>query len=644
MMSLNKAGQITGSPGCMPETSCNEPVHQPISSDEMSESPSEPSGAPAGGPAPVDPRVVGPLDLRIREAPTFIERQQAGRGGRPTEDAVTALPAGVVRELGLWTHKGPLLDVAVLSAMAYRYRLSRMPDTTWMRSVLEEEWVREDAELAATLDLQPGEVWVSRERVARDLRQRWAFADPRGDAFGLSTGSSSGSWKRFFENVRNAFRRLEDAGHIRRLRDVQRTGKQNATMGSVFTLDGTPVGERADRLYDLPAPRALVLHPEGPDAALAALLDGARDDDPVPAVDLVGAAMVGFAAHRRAGGAASVAALRAASPVVAAKEYNYSEVRSSLAGGQRVVQTDRWTRKQARLGPGDDQGPYAERHVSVGAWRKLHAGKGRDGRPCMAPWLVLDFDRGDDVEESLEAAQRAVRELLHLGVEPGALVCAYTGGRGFHVHVPTGAFGSPVFRNAGDGRAVLKAIVLALVDEHVDAAPLSPVHLVRAVGSGYYEPPEGMFEAEARVLPPTRFKQAIPTERFLTMTVAEAVAAGETFEATALPDPRGTRPVATFMSELAQAACPPLRYVAAQSSGKTYAVRAVEEGVPEGERNQAAFVMATYYFDQMAMTDREAWKALCDWNRKNRPPLDRGELARVLVNAEKTVYEKASRR
>ena len=603
--------------------------------------------------ADVDPAVIGELDFLLHPAKRFIASQQAGIGGRVTPDAASALPAGVVRELGLWTHRGPLLDLAVLSALTFRYRLSLMDDVTWMRAVLKEEWVREDPELPDLLDLRPGMVWVSRQRVAKDLRARWRFADPDGAVFGRAASPHHRPWTRFFENVRNAFARLEEAGHVRRLHDVQLHGKRKGSMGSVFTLDGTPVGDRlsdrvgdhAGALYDLAAPRALLLHPGGPDAALEALLAETGDDgggEPVPAVDLVGAAVVAFAAHRDHGGASSPSALREASPLVAVGPYDRSEVRRALAGGSREAQFRRWTNRQAKHGPGDDQGPYAERHVSVGAWRKGRAIQGRDEEPCTAPWLVLDFDRGGDVEEACESAQRAVVELLRLGVRPGDLVCAYTGGRGFHVHLPTGAFGSPLFRDAGAAKAVLRTLTLALVDEHVDGAVLSPLHLARAVGSGYHAPAEGTTEAAAAVLPPAGFKQRIPTERFVSMTVAEAVAAGGTYEPSTLPDPRGARPVGALVLEAVVATRPEPAYAVtgavAGRRGKTDAVRAVEGGVGRGERNAAAFVMATYLLDNEGMDVYEAHAALEAWNLKNRPPLGPSELARVLTNAEERVF------
>lgn len=573
---------------------------------------------------------------------TFIETQREGLGGRPTPDAASALPASVVREIGLWTHRSPRIDLAVLSALAYRYRLSRMDDTTWMREILKKTSVQSDPDLPELLDLQPGMVWVSQQRVAKDLRARWRFADPTGRAFGTTTDESR-EWKKFYENVRNAFNRLEKTGHIRRLRDVQLHGKIPASMGSVFTLDGTPTGEMADKLYNVPAPRALLLHPRGADVALNALLDGAGDDEAVPVVDLVGAALVAFAEHRGRGGKATPEALREASPLVAAGAFDYSEVRRAVAGDHKWAQFRRWTSRQAKKRRVSDEGPYAERHVSVGAWRKGVTGDDREYEPCAVPWLVLDFDqkskRGErDIEATFEAAQRVVKELVWMGVRPDDMLCAYTGGDGFHVHVPTGAFGTPLFRDASAAKAWLKTLVSELVDEELDPAVLSPLHLIRAVGSGYHAPPEGMPWAAAAVLPPARFKQRIPTERFLSMTVVEAVHAGETFTPTKLDDPRGVAPVVMLAQEAAVCAAPRFKYVPTGRGGKTDAVGEVEGGVEEGIRNWAAFVMATHYLDKEGMEAGQAHDALERWNLQNRPPLGISELARVMANAEEQVF------
>ena len=64
-------------------------------------------------------------------------------------------------------------------------------------------------------------------------------------------------------------------------------------------------------------------------------------------------------------------------------------------------------------------------------------------------------------------------------------------------------------------------------------------------------------------------------------------------------------------------------------------VRDIGEGVPEGSRNNAAFVMAKHLLDTMKLAECDALFALRAWNDLNKPPLPEVELTRVLESARK---------
>lgn len=570
----------------------------------------------------------------------FVLKQREGVGGVARPDACSALPAAVVRSIGLWTHKGPLLDLAVLSALLFRYRVSLYGDSTWSEKVLEQAWVQEDPKLPELLRLQPGEFWISRQRVALDLRRRWRFADPNQIAFGDGVMPQKGVWKQFFENVRNAFKRLEAQGHVIRLRDVQKSKKAQATMGSIFTLDGTPTGLFASSMPDLAAPGALLMHREAVDQALAIRLREAADDAPVAAVDLVGAACVAFAAHEAAGGRASVKAFQEASPALAVESYRWSETTYEITSPRRSADFLGWSARQARGRPHDGSLHHGERHLLVGAWAVRHLASHAEQRanlPCIVPWVVLDFDRGD-IDDAFDAAKRVVRELLRLGVQPQDIICAPTGGRGIHVHVPCGAFGTPLFRDSDSAKQVLGRIVEELVDEHVDTGVLGPTHLIRAVGSGYHR------ATSKRADTTPRFKQRVETTAFLTMSLPEIEAQTRRFVSTKLPDPRSVKPVDALIALASWHAVQRRITTTAPRSKKTASVAAVEAGVGAGERNRAAFLMATYYLDQLGMSDEEAEEALAAWNRLNHPPLGKREWTRVLRSAVRHIERKAAAR
>ena len=439
--------------------------------------------------------------------------------------------------------------------------------------------------------------------------------------------------------------RIIKRAYLRRLRTVQFEKQKPASMGSVFTMTGVPRPIDPTALRDLPAPASLQMHPGGPDAALAGLLDGAADDDQIEVVDLVGAALVLSDAFRQTpGGSASVKAYRAhADPLLGVRPYRAIESKRRLTGQVRPAVFPTWPRRQARHGPGDDVGADAERHVSVGVWR-VDGDRPQERRPderWVAPWVVLDFDRGEDREAALEAAQRAVRDLVRLGVRPDDLLCCPTGGRGVHVHIPCGALGTPLYRDAGAARSAMRRFVQATIDEEVDEAVLSPVHLVRAIGSGYYVAPAPSAPSSHAVAAPSSFKVRVPTQKFLEMRVYEMVARSETSEPSALPDPRRARPVPALAAEAVRASYRPERSAPSRGKGKTDAVREVEGGVGAGQRNAAAFVMAAFLLDQLALPEKEALGALLAWNLKNDPPLGEEELGGVLSKAVVAVNEKS---
>ncbi len=59
----------------------------------------------------------------------------------------------------------------------------------------------------------------------------------------------------------------------------------------------------------------------------------------------------------------------------------------------------------------------------------------------------------------------------------------------------------------------------------------------------------------------------------------------------------------------------------------------VLNGVPEGERNEAAIQLASWYRRRKKLDEQETKKKLSDWNTKNNPPLLREELQNIIENA-----------
>jgi len=57
------------------------------------------------------------------------------------------------------------------------------------------------------------------------------------------------------------------------------------------------------------------------------------------------------------------------------------------------------------------------------------------------------------------------------------------------------------------------------------------------------------------------------------------------------------------------------------------------KGVCEGERNEAAIRLASYFVNFKKLSKQKTWKKLLEWNQKNSPPLPNNELETVLKSA-----------
>ncbi len=175
------------------------------------------------------------------------------------------------------------------------------------------------------------------------------------------------------------------------------------------------------------------------------------------------------------------------------RAFTHAVTRSSLKARGRVSRYLDWMRRQAQ----DRQG---FRHVSVGAFRE-HEGDSEhaDRRACYVPFLVADIDvkTSVDARENLRLAycyaRLLVERLVALGCDSLRLVVSYTGGGGFHVRIPAGMLGNPLFRTGSDAKCIISRLfgritkgvegpvgsLTEFLDEHV----FSPNVLIRAVGS-----------------------------------------------------------------------------------------------------------------------------------------------------------------
>ncbi|WP_161969693.1 primase C-terminal domain-containing protein [Candidatus Methanodesulfokora washburnensis] len=67
-------------------------------------------------------------------------------------------------------------------------------------------------------------------------------------------------------------------------------------------------------------------------------------------------------------------------------------------------------------------------------------------------------------------------------------------------------------------------------------------------------------------------------------------------------------------------------------------IRKMLEGTTEGNRNEYAIRLSSYFLNFRKLDEERAWKYIKEWNEKNRPPLDRKELKRTFESAKKGGY------
>ncbi|HEX9953464.1 MAG TPA: hypothetical protein VGB53_16970 [Rubricoccaceae bacterium] len=337
----------------------------------------------------------------------------------------------------------------------------------------------------------------------------------------------------------------------------------------------------------------------------------------------------------------------------------YDRFTEAAAKTGRLVRKERgvhalgWQRQKARgLG-------WGGAHITIGSWQTGQAtSPDRRARPCAVPFLVADVD-GASPDQSLGIVRTLLERLVELGAQPGDLVVSYTGGRGYHIRIPHGLVGHPVYPNTEVARRTVGAFFGRLCDglkgpdgplvDSVDSSLFSPVHLVRAVGSEYEKAPERRCVA---------YRGGTFLE--LCRTYGHDVTDIVTMQSRSpkpvqffFPDPDRTSAVPVLEAMMRAAAADAQTEVAreAESPNTVTAPRriiaAIRRGVRPGEeffpnyvgRAYAALLLADYLLTHGRLDERAAWAELERWNAANPVPIGEaegdtdGELERVFDRA-----------
>jgi len=356
----------------------------------------------------------------------YKSMQQAGyssAGNNP--DAFVALPESVVEKIGLYTHMGARIECAALSRLLYE---DKQQDTSQREIAFRGEESFEKPE---------GTFILSMESIARDLWQRWFHEDGEGDKF-----------ERFYDRLRRAVGRLEDDGWVRR--NGHPCGEK--CYGYVWTFKETFLGGAARKLPQTHYTGARLLHSGArPEEEATGMEDGL-----VNATDVIGEAFV------------------ASNP----KEYRHGEIVTSLTRRGRV-QWDgiyQWCRQVA------EHGASGPRFTSIGAWRARGNEQGLTTKPHTVPWITMDVDRSD-LFEALDVAKRIVRRMDSMGVPLHKVHVSFSGKKGFHIRVPSGMAGAPVFANGAETERILRRFINHVSDEKTDLEVADPRQNIRLIGS-----------------------------------------------------------------------------------------------------------------------------------------------------------------
>jgi len=316
------------------------------------------------------------------------------------------------------------------------------------------------------------------------------------------------------------------------------------------------------------------------------------------------------------------------------RRFRYAETCSSVRNRGTYSDAVAWAQAFARDGSRPHEGDRGERHMSIGSFREEAQEKGvYDDTPCAVPWIVFEPEKGDLVDR-FEATRRVLEALDVEGADLSEIVVSYSGNESFHVRIPTGMIGNPVFESVETARTVLRRFARETVDEELDANLFDPKHLIRCIGSVHEET--------------GRHVSGFHGDTFLQLSLEEAIQASRDHYPFALRDPFEVESaeLTETMREAIETLtefwipefdeCPNLE----ESSG---AVQTAMQGVEESEhwhekhvgRNKATFIAACYLLEQHG--EQRAWQKTLDVNDRHSPSLAKNEVKSCFESAKRTV-------
>lgn len=350
------------------------------------------------------------------------------------------------------------------------------------------------------------------------------------------------------------------------------------------------------------------------------------------------------------------------------EEFSRGETQTGLKNsGRRSAKYLQWQKEKQRRGEASKR---KSRHISIGAFRpgetNLDNERGKEIRSCTIPYLVAEID-GPGAEASLGYARLLLKQLQTAGADLDVIVAAFSGRRSFHLRIPMGMVGNPVFRDTPVAtklvRRFFKSVSESAEENKDDLLSAKEAEMIRD-GSGLnvaffdgIEPtnkgPSSLFEVlDGAMFSPNHLIRAIgsiheKTGQFcvgfsgtelLETSLWKVKAYSKNYSGFRLEKPSEAAMVPALVEILQNASRAEEKNPDTLSTSSSHQdgdgvksagiIDAIKDGVARGEeylqgevgRNRAALqysIWALSHSDSQAI----AWKKVCTWNRKNSPPL-----------------------
>jgi len=525
----------------------------------------------------------------------FTEMMQEGFEKKaPNPNAFVLLPSFVVKQIGLRTHMGARIESALLSGFVFHAQQQAGSKTISYNT----------GEVIETAD----DVFIaSMQTIIEDLYVRW---------FGKSPQENEKGFARFYEKSKKAIQRLVEKGYLAKLGYVNE--KFLGTKGTFWSFSETKMQDLFVGCDVIPTHKFSISATQEVD------LD---QEEYINVVDLLSSAFVDK------------------------NHETHTHVEISTGIGEYGADRGRYMdyKDWSNLIANGTSAPSGDRHMSVGALVESEI-ENKETASYFIPHFIFDVD-GDDPFDSYNTTNRVVDFFVdEMNISEEDIIVAYTGGDGFHVMIPSGAAGNPVFANYSKASGMLLRFKRLYLQENVDANLFDPRHLVRMIGSVHQK--SGLY------------KTAYTAADFRSKSIYKIIEDSVQYRRFSIPDPTKVEVSEDFVLALMYCADSMDRIfvpkfseikVRERGAGSEVVQRALQGVERRGVwyssddkeytgRNFAMFIAACHLIKKNDGNEYSAFSDLKEVNLKNNPPLSERELRICFESAMKTTGYARNRR